>query len=186
MDSSQLTALDYFSLFANIAEISALILVLVTIYLVSQEIRETRRIFSANAQTQIGISASEFLASIYSDAELQILWSKGLRDINLLNEVERSRFYLILLSYWTLLANGFYMAQVDPKLVARIEGMLDLMIHRESVRQWWRSGAYNPSPEFKDYVNARIAMLQEAGKIPADSMPDQTAESVPQKATTES
>ena len=159
------TTLDYLSLFANIAEISALILVLITVYLVSKEIRETRRIYTANAHSQIGVSASEFLANIYRDSELTIIWSKGLTDVESLNEVERARFYLILLSYWTLAANGFYMAQVDPHIVARIEGMLDLMVTRKSVRDWWHSGSYNPSPEFRTYVNDRIDLLASMGKL---------------------
>lgn len=160
-----LSALDYFGLVANIAEISALVLVLITIYLVSQEIKETRRIFTANAHSQIGISGSEFLATIYTDPELQAIWNKGLTDASLLNEPETARFYMVLLSYWTLLANGFYLAQVDDSIVARIEGMLDLMISRKSVRDWWHAGNYNPSPEFRAYVDARIQYLIETGVI---------------------
>ena len=170
------TTLDYFSLFANIAEISALVLVLITIYLVSHEIRETRRIFTANAHSQIGISGAEFLASIYSDAELQMIWSKGLTDASTLNEVETARFYMLLLSYWTLLANGFYLAQVDDNIVARIEGMLDLMVTRKSVRDWWQAGNYTPSPEFADYVNERINVLAAAGKLQDGPAADETDE----------
>ena len=161
----EFTTLDYVGLVANIAEIGALILVLITIWLVSQEIKETRRIFTANAHSQIGISGSEFLASIYTDAELQELWSKGLTDVSLLNDQETGRFYMVLLSYFTLLANGFYLAQVDDTIVSRIEGMLDLMIGRKPVRDWWQAGAYNPSPEFKAYVNQRIDYLTKTGVI---------------------
>ncbi|MFT5572449.1 MAG: hypothetical protein ACI9FR_001372 [Cryomorphaceae bacterium] len=166
----ELTTLDYFGLVANVAEISALILVLITIYFVSQEIKETRRIFTANAHSQIGISGSEFLATIYTNAELQLVWSKGLKDASLLTEAETARFYMVLLSYWTLLANGFYLAQVDDSIVARIEGMLDLMVSRKSVRDWWHAGNYNPSPEFGAYVDARIQHLIKSGVIDAGSV----------------
>lgn len=161
----ELSTLDIFGLVANVAEITALILVLITIYLVSQEIKETRRIFSANAHSQIGISGAEFLASIYKDSELQLVWNKGLTDASLLNEAETARFYMVLLSYWTLLANGFYLAQVDQNIVARIEGMLDFMVVRKPVRDWWQAGGYNPSPEFKNYVDERIEYLTKAGVI---------------------
>ena len=166
----ELTTLDYFGLVANVAEIGALVLVLITIYYVSHEIKETRRIFTANAHSQIGISGSEFLATIYTNAELQLVWSKGLTDASLLTDAETARFYMVLLSYWTLLANGFYLAQVDDSIVARIEGMLDLMISRKSVRDWWHAGNYNPSPEFRVYVDARIHYLIKSGVIESDSV----------------
>lgn len=161
----EFTTLDYIGLVANIAEIGALVLVLITIWFISQEIKETRKIFTANAHSQIGISGSEFLATIYTDAELQAVWSKGLTDVSLLDDAETARFNMVLLSYWTLLANGFYLAQVDDSIVARIEGMLDFMIIRKSVRDWWEGGNYNPSPEFRAYVDARIVELTKQGVI---------------------
>ena len=129
------------------------------------EVRETTRIYTANAHTDIGTAAAEFMQGIYSDHELFIIWSTGLRDLSSLNEEQQGRFYLVLLSYWTLLANGYYMARVDPTITNRIEGMLDIMIERAPVRAWWRSGAYNPSPDFRDYVDARIEYLKAIGQI---------------------
>ena len=159
------TATQYISLIANVAEITALVLVLATVYLISQEIKETRRIYTANAHSQIGNAGAIFLESIYRDAEIQLIWMKGLTNSKLLNEIETQRFYLLLLSYFTLLANGFYLSQVDSNIESRIEGMLDLMVSRPAVRDWWLEGNYNPSPDFKAYVDTRIEFLTKTGAI---------------------
>jgi hypothetical protein len=157
------TSAQYISLFANIAEITALILVLATVYLISQEIKETRRIYTANAQTQIGIHGVTFLESIYRDPEVQSIWNRGITDISLLDETETNRLHMLLLAYFTLMANGFYLSQVDPNIEDRIEGTLDGMLSRRDVLNWWLDGNYNPSPDFKRYVDKRIEFLRNAG-----------------------
>lgn len=166
----ELSTIDYISLISNLAEITALVLVLATIYLISKEIKETRRIYTANAHSQIGISAAAFTESIYRDEKLLAVWLRGLSDSSQLNELETARFYMLLLSYWTLLANGYYLSKVDPHIVSRIEGMLDIMIIRKSVRDWWDEENYNPSPEFKFYVDQRIQQLKDGGHIPAEPL----------------
>jgi hypothetical protein len=169
----EFSTVDYISLISNIAEITALILVLATIYLISKEIKETRRIYTANAHSQIGISAAAFTESIYRDEKLLSVWLRGLTDSKHLNELETARFYMLLLSYWTLLANGYYLSKVDPTIVSRIEGMLDIMVIRKSVRDWWEEENYNPSPEFKSYVDTRIQQLKDNGLIPAEPKAEQ-------------
>lgn len=170
---------QYISLFANIAEITALILVLATVYLISQEIKETRRIYTANAQTQIGIHGVTFLESIYRDPEVQDVWIKGITDSSLLNENETARFHMLLLAYFTLMANGFYLSQVDHNIESRIEGTLDGMLSRPDVLDWWLEGNYNPSPDFKTYVDQRIEFLKKAGVIKEK---DQAITEEPEKA----
>ena len=149
----------------NITEIAATIGVIITMIYVVIEVRETTRIYTANAHTDIGTAGAEFLASIYADKELVTVWVGGLNNPAELTEEQRSRFWLVLLAYWTLLANGYYMARVDPTITSRIEGMLDLMIVRAPVRQWWESGAYNSSPDFREYVDSRINYLKQSGQI---------------------
>ncbi|MFT5654886.1 MAG: hypothetical protein ACI9XU_000600 [Arenicella sp.] len=159
------TSAQYISLLANIAEITALVLVLATVYLISQEIKETRRIYTANAQTQIGIHGVTFLESIYRDPEVQEIWIKGITDSSVLNESETVRLHLMLVAYFTLMANGFYLSQVDHHIEDRIEGTLDGMLIRPDVLNWWLEGNYNPSPDFKGYVDKRIEFLKKSGAI---------------------
>jgi hypothetical protein len=119
------TSVQYRSLLANIAEITALVLVLAMAYLINQEIKETRGICPANVQTQIGIPGVTFLESIYRDPEVQEIWIKGITDSSVLNESETDRLHLMLAAYFTLMANGFYRSQVDHHIEGRIEGTLD-------------------------------------------------------------
>jgi hypothetical protein len=136
------------------------------VYLISQEIKETRRIYTANAHTQIGIHAVSFTESIYRDPEIQSIWNRGITDSSLLNEIEDNRFHMMILSYFTLMANGFYLSQVDHHIESRIEGTLDGILSRPAVFEWsLEDGNYNWSPDFEAYVAQRLQVLKKTGVI---------------------
>ena len=140
-----------------IGEIISGIAVLLTLFYLANQIRQSNRATQAEMESKAGQWWSQHNREMIHSPEMIEVIEVALNDIQSLSDPDRRRF-----SWW--LASIFYMYQNHHKqYLQRIlsedawvvnEMTIDGLIHNPAVAIWWDSGFFQASDEFAAYVES--------------------------------
>jgi hypothetical protein len=144
---------------SNIAQvIGALAVVISLVYVGFQVKRNTSAVRSATAQA-IHNNYGDWYMSMTSDAELNRIAIKGLKDYSSLEEVEKARFIEAFMAFTSYSQNAFYQwreKSLSPWLWGGWELLVMNLLASPGGKEFWKERGYVFGNEYRDYVEKVI------------------------------
>lgn len=142
-------------LLGNYGEFVGAIAVVVTLAYLAVQIRQSTGATRAASHHAIVEALNRGNLAQAEDAELAQIWVSGSENRGGLNDAERQRFDMLLLSYFHVFDSLWYSAKIGTAerdlLLSEEKGFSHLM-NRPGVYDWWRANPYAFSPEFRNYM----------------------------------
>ena len=142
-------------LLGNYGEFVGAIAVVVTLAYLAIQIRQNTGATRAASHHAIVEALNRGNLAQAEDAELAQIWVSGSEDRGCLNEAQRQRFDMLLLSYFHVFDSLWYSAKIGTAerdlLLSEEKGFVHLM-NSPGVYDWWRANPYAFSPEFRSYM----------------------------------
>jgi hypothetical protein len=144
--------------FGAIAEAVGAVGVILTLIYLAVQIRQNTA--SVRAATLQGLKADSvaFSENLLRDADLVRIWSLGLNGIDSLQDLDRTRFHLIVLSFLRRFENIHQLSDrglTDEEWHGFRESFFGVM-SRNGIREWWSINAYRFNPAFRDFIEHEI------------------------------
>jgi hypothetical protein len=143
---------------AAVAEaVGAAGVILTLIYLALQIRQNTASVRAASLQ---GLKADSvaFSETLFKDPDLVRIWSLGLNGIDSLQDLDRDRFHLIVLSFLRRFENIHQLSDrglADEEWHGFRESFFGVM-SRNGIHEWWSINAYRFNPTFRAFIEHEI------------------------------
>lgn len=144
---------------AAIAEAVGAAGVILTLAYLAMQIRQNTA--SVRAATLQGLKADSvaFTETLFKDADLVRIWSLGLNRLDSLQDLDRDRFHLIVLSFLRRFENIHQLTDsglADEEWHGFRESFFGAM-SRNGIKEWWSINAYRFNPTFRAFIDREIA-----------------------------
>ena len=142
-------------LLGNYGEFVGAIAVVVTLAYLAIQIRQNTGATRAASHHAIVEALNRGNLAQAEDAELAQIWVSGSEDRSCLDEAQRQRFDMLLLSYFHVFDSLWYSARIGTAerdlLLSEEKGFVHLM-NSPGVYDWWQANPYAFSTEFRRYM----------------------------------
>ena len=155
---------------ANIAEISAAVLVIVTLIYVGIQIKQNTNMLKLSTAHNTAEDFSSLYLILADRADLADIFFRGLQDLKELEPVEHIRFYSIFHKWFRTYENAYYQFRHGALEAEAFEGLtwqLIMVKTQPGVQAYWqdRKDYYNKT--FQEYVDSKIMPVEVKGyKLP--------------------
>jgi hypothetical protein len=150
-----------------IGQLVGAIAVVISLIYLATEVRSNARATRQAAMRATLDALNRFAQQITEHADLAELRTRGFRDYESLEGVDRSRFDTYRHALFRTVEDGYYQhlqGNFDPRLWRGFEVVLSEVMALPGVQAWWRSHSHWFSgEEFANYVN----QLQQTAKRPS-------------------
>ena len=163
---------------ANIAEICAALLVIVSLIYVGLQIRQNTKAVRLSTAHNITEEFRDNYAAIAQQGDLAEIYLKGLVDVDSLNPTEQMRFYLHLHGLFRAFENAYYQKSegaLDPRVWKGINQQFVFLKDRPGFQTYWGDREKWYSDDFQSYYNDHILAQQAPAPF---RLPGQTAASL--------
>ena len=139
----------------SLGEFLAALATLATLIYLAIQIRQNTRATRAASHHAITDAMNSVNHLVCGDAEVARIWVTGRADRSVLNDEERERFDLLMLSYFHVFDTLYYQARVgagdQELLLAEEKGFVHLLAE-PGISEWWTENPYAFSPAFRSYM----------------------------------
>lgn len=154
--------------FANIATIIEAIFIIVSVWFIWRQLRESTQLArAANAQSLVEISSSLNLQLI-QDPEMASLWVRGARELETMDEVRIFR-YQSLLVWWLILHENIYYQHrkrlLDNDVYAAWNADLRKFVKEQNLAGQWQGMKQSYQNEFAAHVQRLIDEIPPVAEI---------------------
>jgi hypothetical protein len=138
-----------------VGEFLGAIAVVVTLVYLSVQVRQNTGATRVASHHAITDSLNLGNLAMAQNAELAQIWLKGCADRRSLDETDRHRLDMLLLSYFHVFDSLFYSARTgmgEESLLLAEEKSFSHLMNLPGVYDWWESNPYAFTPEFRHYM----------------------------------
>jgi len=139
-----------------IAELVGAVAVVVSLVYLAVQIRQSGKIGRLAAHQGVSDSISAAVEPFYSDDEMSRIWNLAATDPERLSPAEQERFGIALYLIFGKFYNAYLLAEIDPVLSQRYIQLMDRLLVRRGVQQWWGRQRVHFDPEYAAVVQARL------------------------------
>jgi hypothetical protein len=138
------------------AELAGALGIVVSLVYLATQLRQNSALLKASMASATREAGNALTSSLAGDREaLRVFWA-GLDDRDSLEQLDRQQFDALLSLWFENLLQGY--RNQDPDSLERF----NWGIGRKGVHQWWALYATAFPPDFRDYMNARMASITSA------------------------
>lgn len=145
--------------FGAIAEGLGAIGVIVTLIYVAVQLRQNTAALRSTATQGAHDQSSKVYDLLAGDADLGLIWARGLREPDSLNPAETARFFAILQATMFRLQNWYFQTEsglIDPQLLESWTRVVQQACAMPGFKVFWEQRQIVYAPEFKDYLAKRV------------------------------
>jgi hypothetical protein len=140
---------------ANIATTVEAIVVIVSVFLIWYQLRQSTQLTrAANTQSLVTLS-SPFNLQLAQDRKLAELWVRGSKEFAKMDEVDRCRYRFLLFHSMTLQENIYYQWKeklIDDKTYESWRCSFEAFVHEHSLQLHWSEIKGYYQPDFANYI----------------------------------
>ena len=143
----------------SLGEFIASIATLVTLIYLAVQIRQNSEVVRTSNYWQISVLTNDFLRQIAGNAELNLIYLRGLKDYSGLSVEEQSRFHLLM----SELFNGYLMLYqlhgrglVDEVLFRSQFNGISTLLSAPGLHQWWADSERWYEQDFADHIRTQF------------------------------
>jgi hypothetical protein len=151
---------DMLERLASLASIISALAIVASVVYASIQIRHSTRAVTASAFQQVVNSFAEISFEIAKDRNVAELYVRGSRDFPALDEVERARFSLMLLSFLRRAENVLFQSRthvLTGEHWSGIRSSIKAILSPPGARACWNQIQDRLNPEFRSFVASLIA-----------------------------
>ena len=151
---------------ANIAEISAAVLVIVSLVYVGKQIQQNTDTLKVSTAHDTAEDFSALYLLLAERADIADIFFRGLQDLEVLEPVEKLRFYAYFHKFFRTFENAYYQftrGSLEAEPFDGIKQQLVILKSMPGVQTYWqdRKNWYNQT--FQEYVDSEIMPIDVKG-----------------------
>ncbi len=151
---------------ANIAEISAAVLVIVSLIYVGKQIQQNTDTLKVGTAHNTAEDFSALYLLLAERADIADIFFRGLQDLEVLEPVEKLRFYAYFHKFFRTFENAYYQFTRGALEAEPFEGITQQLVILKSlpgVQVYWQDRKNWYNQRFQEYVDEEIMTIHVKG-----------------------
>lgn len=140
----------------NLAEAIAAVGVVVSLIYLSAQIKQNTKAVRASSYQEVANGISNFQISLAENAELSLIYQKGIEDLKQLSPTELVRFESIIGQLFVRYDVAVYFYQnnlIDEKAIGPYNRLMLLILENPGVAEYWKNAQLFYSKSMRNYIN---------------------------------